>query len=60
MQTLVEGGANPKYETKDGKVPLCFAAAANHADVLSYLLKKEHDTHTLMEDKKVRVLGQIL
>ena len=55
VMTLTEGGASPKYETKDGKVPLCFAAAANHSDVLTYLLKKEHETHTLMEDKKVTI-----
>ena len=50
---LVESGASPAHETKDGKVPLNFAAANNHADVLSFLLKKEHDTHRLMDDKKV-------
>lgn len=50
---LVESGASPAQETKDGKVALNFAAANNHADVLSYLLKKEHDTHRLMDDKKV-------
>ena len=50
---LVETGGSPAHETKDGKVPLNFAAANNHADVLSFLLKKEHDTHRLMDDKKV-------
>lgn len=53
VKLLVEGGANPKYETKDGKVPICFAASANHPDVLSYLMKKDHDSHSLMEDNKV-------
>lgn len=53
VKLLIEGGANPKYETKDGKVPICYAAAACHAQVLSYLVKQDHDTHHLMEDKKV-------
>ena len=53
VKLLCEGGASPLYETKDGKTPICFAAAANHDNVLSYLVKKDHDTETLMEDKKV-------
>lgn len=53
---LTEGGAGTKFETKDGKVPLCYAAAANHAEVLSFLLTKEHNTENLMEDKKVGLL----
>jgi hypothetical protein len=51
---LVEGGANPKNETKDGKVPLCYAAASCHSHVLSYLVLQDHDTIHLMEDKKVQ------
>lgn len=41
---------------QDGKVPLCLAAAAGHYDVLNYLLKKEHDTYTLMNDSSVSIL----
>ncbi|GFT61989.1 short transient receptor potential channel 2 [Nephila pilipes] len=50
VQLLVNSGASPTAATSDGKVPLCLAAAAGHYDVLNYLLKKEHDTHTLMAD----------
>lgn len=42
-----------KVPTKDGKVPLCLAAAEGHYDIISYLLKKDHDTSDLMEDKHV-------
>ncbi|KAF8774112.1 Ankyrin-1 like protein [Argiope bruennichi] len=50
VQLLVNSGASPTAATNDGKVPLCLAAGAGHYDVLNYLLKKEHDTHTLMAD----------
>ena len=53
VKLLVESGGSPKYETKDGKVALNFAAANSHTETLSYLLRKEHDTHRLMDDKKV-------
>ncbi|KAK3576172.1 hypothetical protein CHS0354_016979 [Potamilus streckersoni] len=52
VKLLVESGASPKFETKDGKVPICYAAAANHSDVLSYLMRKDHNTQHLMDDKK--------
>lgn len=52
VKLLIEAGAGPTYETKDGKVALCYAASMNHAEVLSYLLKKEHNTSTLMDDNK--------
>ncbi|XP_033736705.1 serine/threonine-protein phosphatase 6 regulatory ankyrin repeat subunit A-like isoform X2 [Pecten maximus] len=52
VKLLVEGAASPKFETKDGKVPICYAAAANHSDVLSYLMRKDHNTQHLMDDKK--------
>lgn len=41
------------FSFQDGKVPLCLAAGAGHYDVLNYLLKKEHDTYTLMNDSNV-------
>ena len=53
VKLLVESGASPKFETKDGKVPICYAAAMNHSEVLSYLLRKDHNTQHLMDDKKV-------
>uniref|UniRef100_A0A8W8JLN2 Uncharacterized protein n=1 Tax=Magallana gigas TaxID=29159 RepID=A0A8W8JLN2_MAGGI len=49
---LTESGASPKFETKEGKVSICFAAAANHSDVLSFLMKRDHNTNHLMDDKK--------
>ncbi|XP_022687869.1 transient receptor potential cation channel subfamily A member 1 homolog [Varroa jacobsoni] len=51
VKILVENGATAKVPTKDGKVPLCLAAAEGHYDIISYLLKKDHDTSDLMEDK---------
>lgn len=54
VKILVENGATAKVPTKDGKVPLCLAAAEGHYDIISYLLKKDHDTSDLMEDKHVR------
>ena len=51
---LVESGASATHESKDNKTALTLAAGNNHADVLSYLLKHEHDTHRLMDDKKAR------
>lgn len=55
VQLLVESGADPCTLSKDEKVPLCAAAAAGHSNVLSFLLKKEHDTLKLMDDKTVRI-----
>ncbi|XP_067125162.1 serine/threonine-protein phosphatase 6 regulatory ankyrin repeat subunit B-like [Centruroides vittatus] len=51
VQLLIDSGASPMSVTKDGKVPLCLAAAAGHYNVLKYLLRKEHDTQVLMDDK---------
>ena len=55
VKLLIETGGNPKLETKDGKVPICFAASATHSNVLSFLMKKDHSTHQLMDDKKVSI-----
>lgn len=52
VKLLTESGASPKFETKEGKVSICFAAAANHSDVLSFLMKHDHNTNHLMDDKK--------
>ncbi|XP_046353562.1 serine/threonine-protein phosphatase 6 regulatory ankyrin repeat subunit B-like isoform X3 [Haliotis rufescens] len=52
VMLLMESGGSPMNETKDGKVPVCYAAAANHSDVLSYLMKQDHNTRALMDDKK--------
>lgn len=53
VKLLVESGASPKSETNYGSAPIWFAAAEGHNDVLEYLLTKEHDTYSLMEDKRV-------
>jgi len=50
---LVESGASPLAKTSKGHSPIWFAAAENHIPVLSYLMKKEHDTYGLMDDKEV-------
>ena len=53
VKHLIEAGASTTYETKDGRIPLCYSASNSHFEVLSYLLTKDHDTHILMDDKKV-------
>jgi serine/threonine-protein phosphatase 6 regulatory ankyrin repeat subunit B len=53
VKLFVNSSADAQAETKEGKVPLCFAAANNHIDCLRFLLKQKHDTHQLMEDRKV-------
>lgn len=53
VKLLVESGASPKSETNYGSAPIWFAAQEGHNDVLEYLLTKEHDSYSLMEDKRV-------
>ena len=53
VKLLIESGASPKFESKDGKVCLCYAAAVGHTDVVSYLMRKDHNTQHLMEDQRV-------
>ena len=53
VKHLVESGASPLAKTTKGLSPIWFAAAENHNAVLQYLIKKEHDTYGLMEDKEV-------
>lgn len=52
VKLLCESGASPKSETNLNCAPIWFAASENHNDVLEYLLNKEHDTQSLMEDKR--------
>lgn len=49
----MDSGASPLAKTSKGHSAIWFAAAESHNDVLSYLMKKEHDTYGLMEDKDV-------
>ncbi len=51
VKLLVESGASPLAKTSKGQSAIWFAAAENNVDVLSYLMKKEHDTYGLLEDK---------
>lgn len=51
VKLLVESGADPTTTCDTGKVPICMAASAGHKQVLSYLLKKDHDLFELMQDK---------
>lgn len=53
IELLVDSGADPSCLSKDDKVPLCAAAAAGHYNAVSFLLKKEHDTLNLMDDRTV-------
>lgn len=57
VKLLVESGASPKAETNFGSAPIWFAASEGHNEVLKYLMAKEHDTYSLMEDKRVRPLS---
>ncbi|KAK9508267.1 hypothetical protein O3M35_007964 [Rhynocoris fuscipes] len=52
VKLLVESGASPKSETNYGSAPIWFAASEGHNDVLEYLMTKEHDSYTLMEDRR--------
>ncbi|KAL0267531.1 UNVERIFIED_CONTAM: hypothetical protein PYX00_009777 [Menopon gallinae] len=52
VRLLVESGASPKAETNYGSPAIWFAASEGHNDVLYYLMTKEHDTYSLMEDKR--------
>jgi ankyrin repeat protein len=52
VKLLVESGASPKSESRDGKIPLCLAAASEKNDVVSHLLHREHNTYALLDDKK--------
>ena len=45
---------------QDGRVAICYAAMANHLAVLSFLMKKDHNTQHLMEDRKVTAHSYIL
>lgn len=54
VKLFVNSSADAQAETKEGKVPLCFAAANNHIECLRFLLKQKHDTYQLMEDRKVK------
>lgn len=58
VKLLVESGASPKAETNFGSAPIWFAASEGHNEVLKYLMMKEHDTYSLMEDKRVRLLSK--
>ncbi|KAJ1519694.1 hypothetical protein ONE63_004957 [Megalurothrips usitatus] len=52
VRLLVESGAHPKAETNLGSSPIWFAASEGHNDVLEYLMTKDHDTYSLMEDRR--------
>ncbi|KAF5298214.1 hypothetical protein FQA39_LY02638 [Lamprigera yunnana] len=52
VKLLTESGASPKSETNLGAAPIWYAASEGHNDVLEYLLTKEHDTYSLMEDRR--------
>ena len=53
LRLCMHSNADPKAETKDSKVPLCFAASFMHLDCLSFMMLQDHDTHALMEDRRV-------
>lgn len=60
VRLLVDSGAHPKAETNLGSSPIWFAASEGHNDVLEYLMTKDHDTYSLMEDRRVSYPASIL
>lgn len=56
VQLLVESGAAPTLESKEGKTAVQYAAAEHHQDVMSFLLRKSNNTLKLLEDRKVRAM----
>jgi len=50
---LVESGASPLAKTSKGLYPIWYAAAENHNNVLRYLMRTEHDSYGLLEDRDV-------
>lgn len=53
VQLLLDSGATPRSFNNNGRIPLWYAAAEGHTEVLTHLLKREHDSYALMEDRKV-------
>jgi ankyrin repeat protein len=53
VQLLLDSGATPRCFNNTGRVPLWYAAAEGHTNVLELLLKREHDAYSLMDDRKV-------
>ena len=52
VKLLVESGAPATAETNAGNIPLWYAAAAGNINVVTYLLRQEHDTESLLQDRK--------
>lgn len=55
VELLCDSGADPTSPSKDEKIALCCAASSGHYHVMNYLLKKEHDTLGLMDDRIVSI-----
>lgn len=53
VKLLVNNGASTTSETKAGHIPLWYAAAQGNINVVSYLLKQQHDSYSLLNDRKV-------
>lgn len=53
LKQFIQSSADPRAETKESKIPLCFAASFNNIGCLSYLMQQEHDTTALMDDRRV-------
>ncbi|XP_074799884.1 uncharacterized protein LOC141982068 isoform X7 [Natator depressus] len=52
VRLLVESGATPTLESKEGRIPIQYAAAENHQEVVSFLMKRNSTTLKLIEDRK--------
>ena len=53
VKLLVENGASTTAETNAGRIPLWHAAAEGNVKVVTFLLKQQHDSYSLLDDRKV-------
>ena len=52
VKLLVESGASTTAETSNGRIPLWFATAESHLNVVTYLIQQNHESYDLLEDRK--------
>ncbi|XP_059094121.1 ankyrin-1-like [Tigriopus californicus] len=62
VQLLVDSGSSCTAETYEKKIPLWYAAKQGNFNVIQYLLRQDHNTESLLSDRKfvfnVMVVGK--